>query len=104
METIWIGLIAVIGPRNNQILDGCHSAFVNVLAISKNSREFVRMIKDQVKENNLEIEEIIWIEMLEKRLEKYDMDDYLIELAGEIKEIGSGFRFGIFHAWGENAG
>jgi len=98
MKTVWIGLLNLSGSPNNPILEGCLGAFVNVLAYVKNSDDFVEVVSDKLSEMELILEEVIWSESLETRLQKYDIEDYLLELATTINNQKECY-FGIFHVW-----
>lgn len=97
MRTIWIGLIGVKRRNNSPLLKGCKGAYANVLAEAESNEEFISIVSNQAEELLFAVNENVWYEPLEKRLEKHNVDNYLLEFAREINEQG-GCRFGIFHA------
>jgi hypothetical protein len=83
-------------------LEGCPGAFVNVLALAEDDKEFIKIVSAEAGELGLKVDEIDWMEPLEDRLAKFEIEQYLLEFAEEIREEGGGSRFGIFHAWEDN--
>jgi hypothetical protein len=46
----------------------------------------------------LEVQETVWCEVLQDRLARYDIEDYLLKLARQVRADHK-TRFGVFHAW-----
>lgn len=101
MKRVLLGLVRVIGPLDNPILDGCKGAYVNVVARARNEIEFSKIVITKAEEIGLIVDHIEWIEMMVDRLRKFVIEEYVIKLAQEVEKEG-GCRFGVFHAWEED--
>ena len=97
-DCTWIGLFGVTGPPDNVQLQGCLGAYVTALAVADDERRFAERVAKNLADIGLESGEIVWSELLKERLQRYDIDDCLLKLAGEASQVGE-VRFGTFHAW-----
>jgi hypothetical protein len=97
-ELTWIGLFSVTGPPDNVHLRGCPGAYVTALAVADDGNDFASRVERCAADIGLEIDGVVWTERLATRLEHYEIDGYLLALAGEAGQSGD-VRFGVFHAW-----
>ena len=97
-EGVWIGLFGVIGPPDLPELDGCPGAYVTVLSMACDKQSFLSRVWIDAEALGLAVQEVVWCEPLETRLERYDIEDYLRQLAEEVRAHDE-TRFGVFHAW-----
>ena len=95
---IWIGLIVVTGPPENEFLDGCLGAYVNVLSYAKSYNDYRAQIEEEVNSYGLTIEDIEWAKPLEERLSEFDIESYLLEKAEAVRRTKL-VHFGQFHGW-----
>jgi hypothetical protein len=68
------------------------------LSSAQNDVEFLMIVRKEAEEIGLVIDQVEWIETLSDRLERFDLEEYIIVLAKEVDKEG-GCRFGVFHAW-----
>ncbi len=97
-KEIWIGLVELSGPTDNYILEGCHGAYSNFLVAADTIEMFKRKAVKEASSLGLNVVKVEWAMPLNKRLQKQEVEAYLIELA---KNLPSGGRFGKFHVWEE---
>ncbi len=96
---VWIGLATVRPKGDESILGhGVVGAVVNVLAIADCEATFARQVKEAAEAMGLELVELEECEVLEKRREKFEVDEALIEKAGEVNSTRD-LRFGSFHTY-----
>ncbi len=91
-------LVAVTGPPANTYLQGCLGAYVTAIAVAHSRDECLAQVAETVRTIGLKMEEVVWCEMLRERLAKYDIEDYLLDLASATEADGR-TRFGVFHVW-----
>ena len=97
-EQVWIGLLGLTGPPENQYFEASPGAYVTVLARASDQAVFRARAAQGARELGLEVKEVLWSEPLQGRLRRYDIEEYLLSLADEVRETGE-LRFGVFHAW-----
>jgi len=97
-ESIWIGLLQVSSKLENGILGSSLGAYVNVLAIAKNSNEFIDKVKEAVNELDLDFVDIEEIDLFTERRKKYRIDNSIIRLAKDVVKYKE-LRFGDFHTY-----
>lgn len=98
---MWIGLAEVHQrPGANVLLDR-NDAFVNVLAQAYDRASFHRAIVSALHGIGFELIQLDDAEPLRVRLESYDLEDEVLQLAQEVKATGEP-RLGQFHTWRSN--
>ena len=71
---------------------------MTVLSVANGREQFVRRVTESAADIGLDIDKILWSEPLDERLNRYDIDDYLLKLADEAKHTKE-VRYGTFHIW-----
>ena len=97
-ESVWIGLVGLTGPSDSSILEGCPGAFANFIAVAASETHFRRAAECRARMIGLNLDEVLWCEPLDRRLEKFDVDQYLLDLARSVL-CGEEACFGRFHVW-----
>ena len=98
-KTAWVGLVKLAGEPSNPILDGCRGAYSTFLTLSVSRRSFRNAAQKEAENLDLRLVSLVWCQTLESRLQDYNVDDYLLELANNLRS-GSGY-YGKFHVWEE---
>lgn len=97
-EDIWIGLLQVSNKSENGILGSSLGAYVNVLALAKNSNEFINKVKEAINELYLDFIDIEEMDLFTERKKKYIIDNNIIRLSKEVVKYKE-LRFGDFHTY-----
>ena len=75
---IWIGLAHVRPDPGNDSLEGAIGAFVPVLALAEDERDYVNKVTATLQRYEFSVIEIDDIELFEKRKEHSDLDQKII--------------------------
>src|SRR6185503_4106577 len=94
-KELWIGLAHVRQPNRNGVLGDADRAYVNVIALAANKRNFRTQIKKALDELGLDLIKVEDAETMVMRLSKHSVHKELHSLAEEVKRNGS-IRFDVF--------
>jgi hypothetical protein len=97
-NNIWIGLAQVSSKSVNGLLGSSKGAYVNVLALASNSNDFTEKVIKAIKELELDFVQIEDVELFSERIESYEINDNIINLAIEVNKSKE-LRFGNFHTF-----
>ena len=97
---IWIGILEVAGPPSSPALAGGVGAFVPFLTLASGSKMYDSDACRAASEQGLSVVRVLWAEPLSARVLRVEVDQHLLELAGEVAVSGDA-AFGTFHAWDE---
>jgi len=95
---IWIGLIELLGPPENPILEHAAGAYSNYVVACDDPSSFRRAAEASAAELGLVVGHVLWCEPLSQRAQRYNIEGYLWDLAREVSTTRHG-RFGVFHLW-----
>lgn len=95
---LWIGLVELSGPSTNAILQGAAGAYSTYLLSCNGSAEFQAAATESASLLGLVVEAVKWSEPYNARLSRYDIEDYLVELAALARKDHAG-HWGRFHTW-----
>lgn len=98
MNNVWIGLVNVVAMPGSDVLGEDAGAYVNALAMSSSSQNFEDLVRDALSDLGLDALEFEDVEVLSGRVERFDVEGSLLDLAEEVRGAG-GVRFGDFHAY-----
>lgn len=94
----WIGLVQVSAKKKNTILNGSLEAFVNVVVWANDKEMFYNTVSDEAKKMDLKIEEVEWSEPIYIKAKENKLEKYLLDNADKIKKEKDCI-FGVFHTW-----
>jgi hypothetical protein len=97
---IWIGIVEVAGPPSNPALAGGVGAFVAYLTFASDADLYGLDARRSADEQGLTVTQVLWAEPLSARVQRVEVEQYLLTLADSVAASGSG-AFGTFHAWDE---
>jgi hypothetical protein len=95
---MWIGMVEVKCPPQNDILDGAKGAYVNIVAPAASEKDFYHQVEKAVKSLDLNLVNIDDAEPLSQRMTDYQVDEEIEKIAQEATEQNS-LRFGTFHTF-----
>lgn len=96
-KEVWIGLVGMKPKPGSTFFDeGIKGAYAQILAWADSTTEYKAQIEEALNFYHLYLHTIDNVEPLAERLSKYVIDDYLLELANEVRTTGNA-RFGTFH-------
>ena len=98
MEKIWIGLCHVIPKKGFDNLIKGMGAFVNIVAISSNRKEFEILARETLSKYGFEMIDIQDVETLSERAKKVQISDSILELAQSLNETYP-IQFDSFHSY-----
>ena len=96
----WIGLVCLKGSPENKILDGCKGAYSNFITLASSAKQFKDSAICIAGELDLQCEDILWAEPLNRRKKRFDIDAYLLDKSNGLSPDCEGI-FGKFHTWEE---
>ncbi len=94
----WIGLVHVKPKPNNDSLEGAKGAFVSAIALANDEMDFSGIVTDALNGYDFEVVAIEDIELFEKRIKKFPINQETIELAEKINEENF-VEIGTFHSY-----
>jgi hypothetical protein len=97
-QNVWIGLAEIKPTNKYNALGDIEGGFVNMLGYARNEKEFYDSVKIYLAQLNLELIEIEYLELMDKRLENYTVDEELLVLANESalnKDVRAGRFFTV---------
>lgn len=95
---VWIGLAEVRQRPGAQVLMDRNHAVVNVLALSRDEREFRATVASALSAAGFDLVDLEDPESLQVRRSRYMVDDGLLLLADRVLSTGTP-QFGNFHTW-----
>jgi hypothetical protein len=87
-STVWIGLVGVFDETNERLLEGAHGAYVNVLALARDSEDYQEQIEMALRRKGLRVFEIEELESFESRVGRCEVESTLKDLAKQVTETG----------------
>jgi hypothetical protein len=95
----WIGLAEVRSQGENSVLDSNEEgAFVNVLGLAANQRDFVERVTFAVEALKLKLVQMTDTELFSKRLLHGDVDRAIRDLATSLNPSNP-IQFDVFHSF-----
>jgi hypothetical protein len=85
---IWIGLIGLYPLEKNTIIAQNQGAYANVLLIASNLEDYKVKAKEFLSEIDFEIFEMEDVETLRKRMENFEIDLTILNLANKVRSEG----------------
>jgi hypothetical protein len=98
MKELWIGLAHVKQQFRNGVLGDADQAYVNVMALAKDSVDFHLQVKQAIHDLDLILIDLEDAETMASRLSKHSLHEDLSNLAEEVKQTG-GVRFDVFQTF-----
>jgi hypothetical protein len=98
-KRVFIGLAHVKANRiATDVLKGANGAYVNILCLATNESEFLNEAAKTLNFLGLNLVDVEDIEPIDKRIEKYEVDDNLLKLVKQVNEENK-VMLGTFHAY-----
>ena len=97
-EKRWIGLASISPQEGNNLLDGCHKAFVPVIGDAINEAGFIKLIEIELAKLDFDLLELEDIESLATHLQRHTISSELITAIESISS-DSPIAFGTFQAF-----
>jgi hypothetical protein len=97
---IYIGLVEVLAQDGNLLFATGTIAFVNILALANNTKEFIIKVKEAIDYYGLTYKNIEDVETLVERLKKFEVGEEILTMAKQLKKNPKiDLRLGTFHIW-----
>jgi acetylornithine/succinyldiaminopimelate/putrescine aminotransferase len=98
-KQMWIGTVGVRTKKGNEDLLGfAKGAYVNVLAIAADERDYRAQILEALHEMGFELVELEDVELARQRSERIGIEQPLLGKMDEVQETGYA-RFGTFYTF-----
>jgi hypothetical protein len=91
----WVGLIGLKPRPGNEILGSAQGAYVYMLALATDERDFRKAVLVSLEEFGFGLEEMDEVEPFSAKLLRGNVDDYLVERASKVAQDGK-TRYGEF--------
>ncbi|MCA9407942.1 MAG: hypothetical protein H6755_06360 [Candidatus Omnitrophica bacterium] len=97
-KNVWIGLVNLVPKEGNNDLEGALGAYVNILAFAEDEESYKKLVEFAAYEHEYDVEEIKDVELFEKRVSNFEVEDDIKILAEKVKETEK-THFGEFYVY-----
>lgn len=101
-NNVWIGLAHVSDNKNHALLNGAEEAYVNVLALAINKREFINKVKSSLLEIGFDFINIEDVELYTQRIKNFEVDEIIKNLEKRVRETKA-TQFSSFHTFNKGS-
>ena len=88
-ESVWIGLVGVFDESKEKILRGATGAYVNVLALATNAKDYSQQVRTALQSVGLKAFEFGEVEPFCDREAQFKVPRRLKRIAGEVARTGT---------------